>query len=246
MLAHLRERNVHVVGSRQVTGGADERVVVEHVEDAGDRDEDVVLGDHGLGLAAALAAPPVAVAEPVPVAAPAPAIGVVVATAAQVLLARLAATLAALVRALLGRLAATRLVVAPAVVAPPPVTTLAVAALVAVCALGIAVLGIPALGVTMLLVAGRARGACPAGSNGRGVRGRCLAGLPRGLEGQLAVGAAAAGSSTLPRRARWCLPAGSRWVGALPLALLSGFVWFHIVLLTVARRVGSRGRDPLG
>jgi hypothetical protein len=118
-------------GARQfvaLLGGADERVVVEHVENAGDRDEDVVLGDHRLGLAAALAAPPVAVAEPVPVAAPAPAIGVVVAAAALVLrLAPLAATLAALVLALLGRLAAPRLVIAPAV-APPPVTALAIAA----------------------------------------------------------------------------------------------------------------------
>ena len=31
----------------QVAGGADERVVVEHVEDAGDRDQDVVLVDQG-------------------------------------------------------------------------------------------------------------------------------------------------------------------------------------------------------
>ena len=36
----------------QVAGGADERVVVEHVEDAGDRDEDVVLADLGLELVA--------------------------------------------------------------------------------------------------------------------------------------------------------------------------------------------------
>src|SRR5215475_3501489 len=242
VLAHLRQRDVHVVGPRQVTGGADERVVVEHIEDAGDRDEDVVLGDHGLGVAAALAAPPVAVAEPVPVAAPAAVIGVVVAAAALVLLARLATTLAALVLALLGGLATARLVVTPAVVAPPPVTTLAVATLVAVRALGIAVLGIPAL-----LIAGRARGTCPgrAGGSGRGVRGRSPAGRPRVLEGQLAVGAATAGS-ILPRLARWCFQAGSRWIGALPQALLIGSVWFHIVLLTVARRVGSRGRDPLG
>src|SRR5262249_23327393 len=85
VLAHLRERDVHVVGSRQVAGGADERVVVEHVEDAGDRDQHIVLGDHGLGLAAALAAPAVAVAEPVPGAAPAPALGLVVTTAAPIL-----------------------------------------------------------------------------------------------------------------------------------------------------------------
>jgi len=114
--------------------------------------------------------------------------------------------------------------------APPPVTTLAVAALVAVCALRIAVLGVPALGIPALLVAGRARGTRPAGGSGRGVRGRSPAGRSR-LEGQLAVGAATA---------------GSRRISALPRALLSGSVWFHIVLLTVARRVGSRGRDPLG
>src|SRR5262249_43908409 len=131
VLAHLRERDVHVVGPRQVAGGADERVVVEHVEDAGDRDEDVVLGDHGLGVAAALAAPAVALAPPVPLAGPAAAIGVAVPAAALVLrLARLAAALATLVLALLARLAATRLVVAPAV-APPTVTALAVGALVA-------------------------------------------------------------------------------------------------------------------
>jgi hypothetical protein len=120
---------------------------------------------------------------------------------------------------------------------------------VAVRALGIAVLGIPAMGVTLLVAAGRARGARPAGrarGNGRGVRGRSLAGRPPVLEGQLAVGAATAGSSILSRRTPWRFPAGSRWIGALPLGLLSGSVWFHIVLLTVARRVGSRGRDPLG
>src|SRR5262249_43224778 len=144
--------------------------------------------------------------------------------------------------ALLGGLAAARLVVTPAVVAPPPVTTLAVATLVAVRALGIAVLGIPAL-----LIAGRARGTCPgrAGGSGRGVRGRSPAGRPRVLEAQRAVAAPPAGS-ILPRLARWCFQAGSRWIGALPQALLIGSVWFHIVLLTVARRVGSRGRDPLG
>ena len=45
VLAHLDERDVHVVGAGQVAGGADERVVVEDVEDAGDRHEDVVLAD---------------------------------------------------------------------------------------------------------------------------------------------------------------------------------------------------------
>src|SRR5215831_1910139 len=231
VLAHLRERDVHVVGSRQVAGGADERVVVEHVEDPGDRDQHVVLGDHGLGIAAALAAPAVAVAEPVPVAAPAPAIRLVVTTAALILrLSRLATALAALVLALLGRLAATRLVVAPAV-APAPVTALAVATLVALHPLGVA-----ALPVLVLVVAGRAR---PAGRGGR----------PGVLEGQLAVGTAPGGTAAggiLPRRTWWRFRAGSRWIGALPLARLSGSVWFHGVLLKVARRVGSRRRGPLG
>src|SRR6266700_2354680 len=46
VLAHLGQRHVHVVGPGQVAGGADERVVVEHVDDARDRDQNVVLGDH--------------------------------------------------------------------------------------------------------------------------------------------------------------------------------------------------------
>src|SRR6185436_9168975 len=41
----LRHRHVDVVGAGQVAGGADERVVVEHVQDAGHRDEHVVLVD---------------------------------------------------------------------------------------------------------------------------------------------------------------------------------------------------------
>ena len=71
------ERYVDVVGPGQVPGGADEGVVVEHVEDAGHRDEDVVVGDLELGfvllrrpgraaaalpVAAALAAAPTAAA----------------------------------------------------------------------------------------------------------------------------------------------------------------------------------------
>ncbi len=245
VLAHLGERDVDVVGPGQVAGRADERVVVEHVEDARDRDEDVVLGDHGLGVTAALAAAPVAVAEPVPVAAPAPAVGVVVATAALVLrlaplaaalaalvaalAALVAAALAALVLALLARVAAAGLVIAPAV-APPPVATLAVAGLVA----------LRALAITMLVIADGRSGARP---GGRGA-GRCPpVGRPRRVEGQLAVGAA---GTILPRRTRRRFPAGSRWIGALPQARLSGSVWFHGVLLTVARRVGSRRRGPLG
>ena len=67
VLLDLAERDVDVVVARQVAGGAHEGVVVEHVEDAGDRDEDVVLGDLGLevvaeGRAAAALAVAVAVA----------------------------------------------------------------------------------------------------------------------------------------------------------------------------------------
>ena len=48
VLADLGERDVDVVRARQVAGGADEGVVVEDVEDAGHREQDVVLGDHRL------------------------------------------------------------------------------------------------------------------------------------------------------------------------------------------------------
>ena len=64
------ERDVDVVRPGQVPGGADEGVVVEHVEDAGHRDEDVVVGDLELGLVLlrrpgrAAAALPVAAALP--------------------------------------------------------------------------------------------------------------------------------------------------------------------------------------
>ncbi len=240
VLADLRQRNVHVVGPRQVAGGADERVVVEHVEDASDRDEDVVLGDHGLGLGAALAAAPVAIAEPVPVAAAAPAVGVVVTAAALVLLlARLATTLAALVLALLGGLAATRLVIAPAV-APPPVTALAVAALAGLGALGIAVLALAALAIAVLVAAGRASGAH---SGGRASSGRFPACRPPAARRSAGCRRR---RSVPPRRTRCRFLTGSCWMGALPRARLGGCVWFHGVLLTVARRVGSRGRGSLG
>ena len=69
-LAHLGERDVDVVRAGQVARGPDERVVVEDVEDAGDRDQDVVLADLGQGVALARreavpAAAAVAVAVPV-------------------------------------------------------------------------------------------------------------------------------------------------------------------------------------
>src|SRR5260221_266575 len=82
--AHLGQRDVHVVGARQVAGRADEPVVVEHVQDARDGDQNVIFGDHRLGVPAALTAPPVVVpvAEPVPAAAAGLAVTVVVSAAA--------------------------------------------------------------------------------------------------------------------------------------------------------------------
>lgn len=66
VLLHLSEGHVHVAGAGEVAGRADESVVVEHIEDAGDRDQDVVLADLGVelvgrGAAAALVALTVAV-----------------------------------------------------------------------------------------------------------------------------------------------------------------------------------------
>ena len=56
VLLHLAEGDVDVVRARQVPGGADEGVVVEHVEDARDGDQHVVVADLGLVPVGALAA----------------------------------------------------------------------------------------------------------------------------------------------------------------------------------------------
>src|ERR1700722_19829806 len=79
VLAHLGKRDVDVVRPGQVAGGADEGVSlsVEHVEDPGDRDENVVLADHHLRLGLAVA-PAVPVAEPVAAAAAASVVVVLV------------------------------------------------------------------------------------------------------------------------------------------------------------------------
>src|SRR5262245_32045416 len=80
--AYLGQRDVDVIGAWQVAGRPHEAVVVENVENPGDRDEHVILGDHRLGVTAALAAPVralVAVADPVAVpAAPALAVALVI------------------------------------------------------------------------------------------------------------------------------------------------------------------------
>jgi hypothetical protein len=69
VLADLGEGDVDVVGPREIARGPDEGVVVEDVEDARDRHQDVVLGDLGLRLAerdAVAATAPVAVAVAAP------------------------------------------------------------------------------------------------------------------------------------------------------------------------------------
>src|SRR5690348_2390191 len=240
--AHLGQRHVDVVGPGQVAGGADERVVVEHVEDARDRDEHVVLGDHRLGVAAPLAAAPVAVAEPVPVATAAAAV-VVIPAAALVLRAAAAAALVlrrtaaggarvpALVGSLFRALAAARGVITPrVVVAAAPLTTLAVPRWLALAG-SLAV----ALGAARAAAGGLAPGGRPAG-------GGCPAGVSRG-ERQLAGGGVTcrAIGGTGPRA-----PDGRDGLGALPWARLKRSVWFHSVLLTVAGCAGSRGRAPRG
>src|SRR5260221_14467123 len=127
MAAHLGQRDVDVLLSGQVSGRADEPVVVEHVQDAGDRDEHVVLGDHRLGVPAALTAPPVVVpvAEPVPAAAAPLAVTVVISAAllpARVTGIALPACIPRVpgVTVLVGTIArGPRLVVAPGLVVPP-------------------------------------------------------------------------------------------------------------------------------
>ena len=71
VLADHVHRHVDVVGAGQISGGAHECVVVEDVENAGDRLDDIVLAQ--FGLAAALAGVALAAAAPIaePPAAPA-------------------------------------------------------------------------------------------------------------------------------------------------------------------------------
>src|SRR5690606_1549975 len=144
VLADLGEGDVHVVGARQVAGGADEGVVVEDVQDARDGDQDVVLVDlRLLHVVAAPAATAVAVAAAT---APAAALEVVVVVllpvlpAAAALLLVLTAALAALVLLLVVALAAASAVVATvtAVVAASAVAAVPAAALAVVVRLAVA------------------------------------------------------------------------------------------------------------
>src|SRR6266851_1144010 len=159
--ADLGERHVHVVGSGQVPGGADEPVVVQDIQDAGDRDEHVILGDHGLGLPcrAPLAASPVAVAEPVPV----PAAPRVVVIAAAVGSLPAAVALAAITLA--GRITLPATVARPAVALPA--VTLVVALLASIAptvlvvppAIAASLLAALALATLLALATGRVRAA---------------------------------------------------------------------------------------
>src|SRR5690606_37557334 len=133
VLADLRQRHVHVARARQVAGGAHERVVVEDVEDARDRDEDVVLADHRL-LVAVAAAAPVALAEPASAPAPAAAVIVVVLAAALVLVLAALAPAAALVAALALALPPAVAAVAPVPAVGLPVLAVLVAGLLPVAA----------------------------------------------------------------------------------------------------------------
>src|SRR5699024_3112939 len=91
VLAHRAHRDVDVAGAGQVAGGADEPVVVQDVQHAGDGDEHVLLAVAGL-LLVVLVVAPVAATLAVPAtlsaaaaAAAAPAVLVVVAVAASLL-----------------------------------------------------------------------------------------------------------------------------------------------------------------
>src|SRR5580692_10984290 len=187
VLAHLGQGDVDVVRPGQVAGGPDERVALalEHVQDAGDRDEHVILGDHGLGVALPFAAP-VPVPEPVAAAAPA-AVPVVVAELVA------AARAAARSRRLPAVAALVPAALVPAVAAlVPAVTALvpAVAALVAAALVPVAV--VAGLLAAALVPADR----LPAALAGALVTGALIAGalVAAGLvagAGRLAVPAAA-------------------------------------------------------
>src|SRR5690606_5120995 len=129
VLADQVHRHVDVVGSGQVARGADEGVVVQHVENASDRLQDVVLADLEL---TALAAAALAVATTTTLAEPASApaaTGLLVLTAAGLVAAALLTLLALLLTAIAllalitVTLVAIALVVAIALIAVAPALT---------------------------------------------------------------------------------------------------------------------------
>src|SRR4051812_3128922 len=154
--AHLREGDVDVVRAGQVARRADEGVVVQHVQDAGDGQEDVVLADGRLALVEALATPaPVAVAvaaTPATAAALEVVVVLIVATtvvAAVVAVVRPAAAVVAV--AAVGATVGVPVVVAVVVAAPALVAVPAVAVAVATVAVAVATVAVavPAVAVAV-------------------------------------------------------------------------------------------------
>jgi hypothetical protein len=112
--AHLLQRHVDVVRPGEVARGPDEPVVVQDVEDAADRHQDVVVAEQGLGVGAeALAA---AVATPAP-----PALAEAAAATAELVV--VARTPVVAVVAQVAVLAGPAVVARSAVVAGPAVVT---------------------------------------------------------------------------------------------------------------------------
>src|SRR5690606_15732027 len=221
--ADLGERDVHVVAARKVAAGPDEGVVVEDVEDAGDRDEDVVLADHGLGAVEAVtAAAAAALPEPAPAAAAAAVVVAVAPLVAAALVAPAAAVGGAVVTAVVAAVvavAAVAVAVSVAVVAVA-VTPLAPAAALApaltALAPRLALVGVGGglgrlCGLFLLLGDGlHGLGLSGRGSGGRG--GGRLGGLLGGLGGGLRGGfLGSLGTGTFPARPGGPLRGGRRF-----------------------------------
>src|SRR4051812_30672000 len=177
--AHLRERDVDVVRTGQVARRADEGVVVQHVQDAGDGQEDVVLADGRLALVEALATPaPVAVAVPAtPATAAALEVVVVLVVATTVVAVVVAAVRPAAAVVAVAAVGAT-VVVAVAVAAPALGAVPAVAVAVPAVAAAVPAVAVAAATVTVALrpVAVGALALGGHGVGGRGVGGRGVGG----------------------------------------------------------------------
>jgi hypothetical protein len=236
--AHLRQGDVDVVRAGQVAGGADERVVVQHVEDAGDRQQDVVLADGRLVLVEPLAAVAPAVAVSVAAApAAAAALEVVVVLVVAVVVAAVVAAVRAVVAAVgavvrpagalatVGAAVAVALgAVAVAVGAAALGPLAAVAAVVPAAALGAVPLAAVAVAVRCATgrrrPAARSRVLAVAGSESRGSESRCSVSRCSGRRGRsrdLASAARAGRTAWRARRGRLGRPgsAGRRWAPPL-------------------------------
>ena len=189
VLLDLPERDVDVLLAGEVTGRADEGVVVEDVEDAGDRDEDVVLGDLGLelvalaaaALAATAAAPVLAVAL-----APAAVLSVAALSAPVLAIGGLPAAVAAAVVALLGVAAVSSVPVPAAVAAPPATRAVRPVIAVVVALLGVALVGARRLARGLVLRVGRCLIGLLVGRRGLLLRSAALLGRRRASVGRVA------------------------------------------------------------